>query len=284
MVVAVLALPSIDAIAKFLSTTDPAGQVAWTRFLIQAILIAPFVLGSADRERSIQVAAQALRGVLIVTTTVLMFTAVKYMPMADAIAIFFVELLVVALLSAMFLGERVGWRRIAAALVGFLGALLVVRPSYELFGLTAVLPLFVAFCFAFYMVLTRRLAQSQPVSVLHFNVGVAVFVFLGAMLVIGHIVEIPIFQPVWPTFFEWSLLALAGLIATAGHLMIVMAFRHLEASALAPFQHLEIVAATGFGLWLFGDFPDSITWLGISIIVGSGLYIFHCERLRARNQ
>ena len=284
MVVAVLFLPSIDAIAKFLSATVPAGQVACARFVFQTVFIAPFVLGKVRREGPIQMAVQALRGVLMATTTVLIFAAIKHMPIADAMAIFFVEPLIVMLLSAIFLGEWIGWRRIVAALVGFFGALLVVQPSYALVGLTAILPLAAAFCFAFYMVLTRRLAQSQPATVLLFNAGMAGSVFMSGMLVVGYLVEIPVFQPVWPTPFEWALLALAGLIATVGHLMIVMAFRHLEASVLAPFQYLEIVAATGFGLWLFSDFPDAITWAGITVVVGSGLYIFYLERRRARNR
>ena len=282
MVIAVLILPAIDAIAKLLSATIPAGQVAWARFIFQAAIMAPFVAAGYRRMPVANLGIQALRGILIATTTVFIFAAVKLMPIADAIAIFFVEPLIVALLSAIFLGERIGWRRILAAIVGFAGALIVVRPSYDLFGVTALLPLGAALCFAIYIVLTRRLAQSQDPVVLQFNSGLSGLVFMSLALVIGHALEIPVFTPVWPTPWEWSLLALSGAIATAGHFMITLAIRHVEAGVLAPIQYLEIVGATGYGLWLFGDFPDSVTWVGIAIIVGSGLYIFHRERVRGR--
>ena len=282
MVIAVLILPAIDAIAKLLSATVPAGQVAWARFVFQVLILAPFVARAFRRAPVTHLWFQALRGVLIATTTVLIFAAVKLMPIADAIAIFFVEPLIVTLLSAIFLGERIGWRRIVAAIVGFAGAMIVVRPSYDLFGLTAIMPLGAALCFAIYIVLTRRLAQTQEPVILQFNAGLSGLVFMSLALLIGHVMEFQVLMPVWPTRWEWSLLALSGVIATAGHFMITMAIRKLEAGVLAPFQYLEIVGATGYGLWLFGDFPDQITWIGIAIIVGSGLYIFHRERVRSR--
>lgn len=282
MVIAVLILPAIDAIAKLLSATVPAGQVAWARFVFQVAIMAPFVMAAYRRAPVANLGVQALRGVLIATTTVLIFAAVKVMPIADVIAIFFVEPLIVTLLSAIFLGERIGWRRVLAAVVGFAGALVVVRPSYDLFGLTAILPLGAALCFAVYIVLTRRLARNQDPVVMQFNSGLSGLLFMSAALVIGHAFEIPVFEPVWPTAWEWGLLALSGAIATAGHFMMAVAFRHVEAGVLAPFQYLEIVGATAYGLWLFGDFPDGITWVGIAIIVGSGLYIFHRERVRGR--
>ena len=282
MVIAMLMLPSIDAIAKLLSTSIPAGQISWARFIFQSALMAPFVAAGLRRRRPSQLGIQALRGILIATTTVLIFAAVKVMPIADAIAIFFVEPLIATLLSALFLGERIGWRRVLGAIVGFAGALIVVRPSYALFGLTALLPLGAALCFAVYIVLTRRLAQNQDLAVMQFTSGFSGLVFMSIALVIGHFLEIPVIQPVWPSAWAWSLLALSGVIATIGHLLMTMAFRHAEAGVLAPLQYLEIVGATAYGLWLFGDFPDGVTWIGIAIIVGSGLYIFHRERVRGR--
>lgn len=282
MVFAMLTLPAIDAIAKLLSETIAAGQISWARFIFQCAFLAPFVAAGLRRRKITRLCIQALRGVLIASTTVFIFAAVKVMPIADAIAIFFVEPLIVALLSAMFLGERIGWRRVSAAIVGFAGAMIVVRPSYELFGLTAVLPLGAALCFAVYIVLTRRLAQREDPVVMQFTAGLSGLVFMSAALAIGHVAEIPVFRPVWPSAWEWSLLALSGLIATVGHLCVAMALKHTEAGVLAPFQYLEIVGATVFGLWLFGDFPDGVTWIGIAVIVGSGLYIIHRERVRGR--
>lgn len=275
-----LTLPAIDAIAKYLSATIPAGQVAWARFVIQVAIMLPFVM-TAYRPRPLRNHwVHAVRGMLIAVTTVLVFAAVKVMPIADAIAIFFVEPLIVTALSAVFLGERIGWRRVTAVLVGFVGALVVIRPSYESFGATALLPLAGALSFAIYIILTRRLAQDQdPVSMQYVS-GLAGLALMSLGLVLGHYFQLPAFEPAWPTLWEWSLLGFSGVIATGGHYLIVLACRHVEAGVLAPFQYLEIVGATLFGLWLFDDFPDAVTWVGIAIIVASGLYVFHRERVR----
>jgi len=275
-----LSLPAIDAIAKFLSATLPAAQITWARFVVQVALMAPFVMTAYRPVPFKNSAVHVLRGALIATTTVLVFAAVKFMPIADAIAIFFVEPLVVTVFSAIFLGERIGWRRIAAVIVGFAGALIVIRPSYELFGLTAVLPLAAAFTFAIYIVLTRRLVRDQDPVAMQFSAGLSGLVLMSVCLILGHAFHIPVFDPAWPTFAEWMLLGLSGVVATVGHHLIVVACRHLEASALAPFQYLEIVGATVLGLLLFDDFPDALTWVGIVVIVCSGLYVFHREQVR----
>ena len=280
MVIAVLGLPAIDAIAKLLSDTLPAGEVAWARFFFQCLLLAPFVVRGRRRRRPHHLVIHSLRGVFLAATTVFIFAALKWMPIADAIAIFFLEPLIVTLLSVLFLNERIGWRRVLASVVGFAGSLIVIRPSYDMFGVVAVLPLAAAVCFAIYLVLTRYWAHrgDDPVM-MQFHSGLAGLLFLSAALLVGSLAEIPVFNPVWPTALEWSLLALSGMIATVGHLMIVMACRNAEAAMLAPFQYLEIVSATAFGFWLFADFPDEVTWLGILIIVGSGLYTFRRKRL-----
>ncbi len=281
MAVAALCIPSIDAIAKLLSASIPAGQVAWTRFLVQCLLLAPFIITVTRRNRPRHLLLQCLRGFLLAVTTVLIFEAVKWMPLADVIALFFVEPLLVALLSVIFLGEQIGWRRILAAIAGFCGALIIVRPSYGLFGLVSLLPLGAALCFAAYLILTRLLAlRGEDPVLMQWLAGISGLVFMSFFLLAGTVTEIPLADPVWPNFYEWSLLILSGVIATVGHLMIVFAFRHAEAAVLAPFQYLEILGATALGFWLFGDFPDLLTWLGGSIVVGSGLYTYYRERRR----
>ena len=279
---AALYLPSIDAIAKLLSDAVPAGQVAWIRFLVQFCLLLPFSLYAWRRFRVRSPLIHILRGVLLSTTTVLIFAAVKWMPIADTIAIFFLEPLFVTLLSAAVLGERIGWRRPLAAIAGFAGALLVIRPSFGLFGSVALLPLCAAFSFACYIVLTRYQARrgESPVT-MQLVAGLSGLACMSAAIVAGLVIDIPVFALVRPTAEEWGLLILSGIIATAGHLMITMACRHLEAATVAPIQYLEIVGATAFGYWLFADFPDAVTWVGILIIVGAGLYTFHRERLRS---
>lgn len=284
MVAAMLLLPAIDALAKVLAATVPVGLIVWSRFAFQTALLAPAALRRRDTSQRGLWRVHAARGTLLAATTLLFFAAVRVLPLADAISIFFVEPLILTLLSAILLGESIGWRRLSAVVVGFLGALIIVRPSYAIFGVNALLPLAAAFSFALYLILTRRIATREHPTTMQFHAGFYGFVVMSSGLAAGWAFEIAALTPVWPTPREGLLLALVGVAATIGHQMVVHAFRRAEAGILAPFQYLEIVGATTYGYILFGDFPDPITWLGIAIIIGSGIYVFHRERALARSQ
>ena len=113
---------------------------------------------------------------------------------------------------------------------------------------------------------------------MQFNSGLSGFLFMSIVLALGYLLEFPTLKVIMPSHDQWMLLLLLGLIATVGHFMIAFAIKYIEASALAPFQYLEIVAATFYGLWLFDDFPDALAWLGIFIIVSSGFYTLSREK------
>ncbi|MGI9426408.1 MAG: DMT family transporter [Hyphomicrobiaceae bacterium] len=278
MICAMLLLPGIDAIAKLLAGVISAGQIAWTRFFFQVILLAPMVVWRRNLTFDRMLWAHAARGVLIAVATLMFFTALKVMPLADAIAIFFVQPFVVTLLAAIFLGEAFGWRRMLAIAFGFAGALLIIKPSYDAFGTTALLPIGTALSFACYVVLTRWLTRSEPASKMQFLAGVFGLLTMTVALTFGQLNDIANLTPVWPSVYAWGLLALLGAIATVGHILVVMAFDRAPVAVLAPFQYLEIISATMLGLIIFGDFPDALTWLGIAIIVSSGLFVFYRER------
>ncbi len=282
MIGAMLWLPTIDALAKTLSTTVPSGQIAWSRFLFQTLFLLPFLLLGRQPFRRPRYLVHAARGGLIALATLLFFSALKTMPLAETIAIFFVEPLILTLLSVVFLKEPIGWRRLSAVSVGFIGALIVIRPSYENFGYSAILPLGAALAFASYLLLTRNLAQKEGAVPLQLVTGVFGGLIMSVALFAGSLAEIDVLDPVWPTAFEWLLLAGVGVVATTGHLLVVHAFRRAQAAILAPFQYLEIISATFLGLVIFGDFPDLTTWFGVSVIVGSGIYVFYRERKVAR--
>jgi S-adenosylmethionine uptake transporter len=279
MVPAMFMLPGIDAIAKFLSDSVPAGQVSWARFAFQTLAMLPFVLHSRGLRWPRHFWLQALRGCAIAMTTLIFFAALRFLPLADAIAIFFVEPLLLTLFSAVFLGERVGWRRMAAVLAGLLGAMIVVRPSFAIFGLTALLPLAAATSFAVYLLLTRWLSQREESAHMQFYAGVSGCIVLSLALLVGQSLHIGVLDPVTPTLAQWGWLAVLGAIATCGHWLVVIAFKRAQAVVLAPLQYLEIISATLLGWLLFDDFPDSVAWLGIAIIIGSGLYVAHRERI-----
>jgi len=278
MVLGMLLLPGIDAVAKILSGSISAGQIAWARFFFQVLLLAPFVLWRGKLTLDAKIWAHAARGCLLATATVFFFAALKEMPLADAIAIFFVQPFIVTLLAALLLGEAFGWRRMLAIAVGFGGALLIIKPSYEVFGLTALLPIGTAVSFALYVVLTRWQVQSTSALEMQFLAGCFGLVFMSGALLLGDVRDISVLTPSWPNVPEWGLLALLGVIATTGHVLVVLAFRLAPVAILAPFQYLEIVSAATLGFFLFGDLPDVTTWAGIAIIVGSGLFVFYREQ------
>lgn len=283
MVIGTLLIPGIDALAKGLTVAMAAGQIAWSRFLLQSLILAPVVLYSGAALPRQHYAAHAMRGVLIASATLLFFASLETLPIADAIAIFFVEPLILTLLSALLLRERVGWRRICAVLVGFIGAIVIIQPGFSKFGYAVILPLAAALLYAFYFVLTRKLAQSTDPDVIQLTAGLSGMLTLSIALIVGYFAGIRVLDMVWPSPLQWLMLVGLGVISTAGHLLFVHALKRAPAVVLAPFQYLEIISATLLGLIFFGDFPSPTTWLGIAIIVGAGLYVFQRERQRAKS-
>lgn len=287
MVAAMLIVPMMDVLAKMLSTSHDMAPVSivWIRFAGQAVLLAlviPLVLGWSglwSRYKRINLA----RGMLVGGAVSLFFVAIKYLPLADAIAIFFVEPLVLMLLSSIFLGETVGWRRNVAAAIGFGGALMIIQPSYAVFGAKALLPLGTAILFSFYLLLSRKLGQKEHPLTMQFWAGIGGVFICSIFLVVGEALGMGDFSVTLPqTMTAVQLLAGVILIATGAHLLIVIAFSRAPASILAPFQYLEIVTMTVAGYFFFGEFPDLLKWCGIALIVGSGLYIFLRERSMER--
>lgn len=290
MVGAMLILPMMDGIAKLLSTQYDVspGQITLGRFVVQAALLGPIILVFFGARALIPkyVWVNLARGAMMACAVLMFFVTLRYMPIADAIAVFFVEPFILTILSIFLLGEKVGWRRIAAVIVGFGGALLIVQPSYELFGPVSLLPLGTALLFALYLITTRKFAADDDPLAMQLVSGIGGAVTLLAIGLIGNHFSIEdIATPGLPEFgVRWLLIFTIGALAAIGHLVVVYAFRLASASILAPFQYVEIVGATVLGYWLFGDFPDALKWVGIFIIIGSGLYIFFRERQDAGPQ
>jgi drug/metabolite transporter (DMT)-like permease len=204
------------------------------------------------------------------------------MPIPNAIAIFFVEPLILTLMSAAILGEKLGWRRLAAVTAGLVGAMIVIRPNWAAFGPAAVYPLITAVCFASFLLITRVMSQRGGRVALQFWIGVSAMGSLAVATAIGHPLGAPALVLSWPGQREFLLLACMGLLAAISHQMIANAFARAEAGALAPLQYLEIISAVLIGWFVFGDFPDRLTWAGTAIIIGAGTYVFYRERQLAR--
>lgn len=284
MIAFAVVAPGIDVFAKLATETLPPAEVAGVRFFVQFGALLPVMIwrrsfaGMTWRRTGIHV----MRGLLVAVATICFITAISKMPIADAISIFFVEPMILTILGGLLLGEKVGWRRYVASLVGFAGALIVVRPSFEELGWVALLPIGTAFTFTFYLLLTRYQAQREDPFAMQGFAGLFAGLAIALVLWISDGSGSTIFDPQWPDLRGWLLVGGVGVIATISHLFLVFAFSKAPASVLAPLQYLEIVAATIFGFLVFGDFPDALKWVGIAIIVGSGLFIFWRERLAAR--
>ena len=277
MIAAMLMLPGIDAIAKWLSGSVSSGQVTWSRFFFQIILMSPLLLKTRGPWFTPALALHAARGSLIAFATLFFFSGLAYLPLADAIAIFFIEPLLVTLLSALFFKEAIHWRRISAISFGFVGALIIIRPTFSEVGFAALYPVAAAFCFSFYIVLTRKLVRHEDPIRLQFFAGIFGCMVMSIALAYGTTQGVAILTAAWPTTNHWLLLGALGLIATVCHLLVVYAYRLASIGILAPFQYVEIIGATILGLIIFDEFPDSVTWIGVAIIVCSGMYVFHRE-------
>ncbi|WEX76372.1 DMT family transporter [Sinorhizobium numidicum] len=280
MVISVLISPLIDIFAKLAIATVPSAEITAVRFLLQVVFILPVVLV----RRTLfdltwrKTALHALRGGLLVLTMLSFITALKVMEVADAIAIFLIEPIILTILGSIFLKETIGWRRYTACAVGFFGALLVIQPSMQEVGLVALLPIVAAFGLAVFLLVTRMVAQNEDPWSMQFHAGIWGGLFCLVLLSFGEGSGSSVFDPVWPEGRAWFHLLGVGVTATISGVLGVYAYRAAPASVLAPLQYLEIVSATIFGWLVFGDLPDALKWLGISIIIGSGLYIIWRER------
>ena len=287
MAACMLLLPGMDAIAKVLAVHGgmaPA-QVTFYRFLFQFVCCLPLLVMLAGRNafRAKRPGMNLLRGALHAAASLMFFTAVKYMPLADVFAIYFVEPFMLTAMSAFFLGEKVGWRRWSAIVIGFGGALIVIQPSWEIFGWTALLPVACAFQFSLYLFMNRAIGESDSPLVMQTWAGAGGTLFMGVALLAGNAVGHADFVPSLPRDgLELGLLVLLGSMSGFLHLFVVRAFRLASLSLLAPFQYFEIISATVLGYVLFSDFPNPGKWLGIAIIVASGLFIIWREQVRAR--
>ena len=276
--------PVMDAFAKATPDAVPVTQIVAARFTIQAAILLPLalLLGHHQSPGLRDIGLHLARGFALLAATACFFAAVRHMPIASAIAIFFVEPFILTLLGALVLREAVGWRRLAACAVGFSGAMLVIRPSFADLGPVALLPLCTAFLFAIYMLLTRSMSRRMHPIALQAQTALAACLLILPPLVLMDGSGAVLWDPVWPQGFAIVTLLGVGIVATVSHLFITYALRHAPAATIAPLQYLEIVGAVAVGYVAFGDFPDTLTWAGIAIIVASGLYIFARERALGR--
>ncbi|MGF6862381.1 drug/metabolite transporter (DMT)-like permease [Rhodobacteraceae bacterium MBR-64] len=285
--------PLGDGMAKYLGAAIPVFQIVTIRFLAQTLMLMPLMSISGKGGRGWRMTRRVfwltvVRTVLHVSGLGLLYAALQYLPLADAIAIVFVMPFMLLLLGKFVLKEEVGPRRLAACGVGFIGTLLVIQPSFLSVGLIAVLPLLVALSFALFMLVTRLIARDTDAITLQAVSGLTASVVLVPVMLafIGsdHALLAPILAPVEATAFQWLVLLAMGVAGTLGHLLMTSALRFAPAATLAPMQYLEIPFATLFGWLMFQELPNGLSAVGIMITVAAGLYIVARERNLSRGK
>lgn len=274
-----LIAPGMDVFAKLLTANHAPGMVGVMRFATSAAILFTLIpiIGQWSRPRLGHLMGGIFLGLALMTIN----AAFQVMPLADALAIFFVEPLVLTILSALFLRERIGWRRISAVIVGLIGALIVLRPNITAYGVSAAWPLATAVCFACYMITTRVMTLSGNLLSMQFWMSLSAVGGLGLLIVIHPPAAAGLLTPSLPTGHEIWLVAGMGGLGVIAHQILAHGLKRAEASLIAPMQYLEIVSAILFGWWIFYDFPDAMTWVGTAIIVASGVYVLHRERKTA---
>ncbi|HEX9300856.1 MAG TPA: DMT family transporter [Casimicrobiaceae bacterium] len=272
---AVFCFSLLDTCVKFLAQRYPVPLLVWARYGLQAVATVVWLAPTMRMNlvRTPQLGLQLVRGSVLVFSSLCFFSALKFLPLADATAINYLTPVVVILLSVAVLKERMTRSRWAFVGVGFFGMLLIVRPGASILHGAALLGLGAASFYATYQLLTRKLSAEDPRVTLFYPALVGTVLMTIVLPFIDRGAAMP-----WT---HMALVALTGALGTLGHFLFILAFQRAPASALTPFTYMQIVWATLLGWLFFGNFPDGFTLTGIAIIAGSGLMLAWHERRKA---
>ncbi len=263
-------LPIMDGFAKYLSADLPVLQITWARYFFTVVFTFPimFLFFKKNLVWTDKPKLQITRGIILLTANISFFYAISIISLAKALTLAFVAPLIVTAFSPIFLGERVGVRRWSAVIIGFIGSLVVIRPGFVEINLASIAALGTGVMYGFYLIITRKLSTSDNPLLTLLLTGV-----------VGAIIISFVMPFVWvkPNFNQWSIMAAIGIFACLGHFFLILSLKYADASKLAPFSYFEIITNIIIGYYFFSDFPDNWTFLGLFIIVLSGIYISRRE-------
>jgi drug/metabolite transporter (DMT)-like permease len=267
----------LNAISKTLTQHYPVVQVIWARYVFAFIFMMALFLPRSGLAlfRWHNVGSQVVRGLLLFFSSFLYFHGIVYLPLATAASISLTSPLIVTALSARFLGEPVGLRRWIAVCLGFIGAVIVVRPGHANFEWHSLLIVASTLCSAFYQLFSRRYGQTERPDA-----------SATMATIVGTVVALPMLPFEWltPAFgWDWVLFVAIGICAGVGHYFLTIAYSQAPAATVAPFNYAQLIGAAILGYLVFDSIPDFWTWVGAGVIVCSGLYLGHAERLRYRS-
>ncbi len=264
LVLAVACFAVLDTAVKYVGAFVPVLMAVWFRYVFQAVAVTVFMLPVRGRSllRTAHPRFQVLRGCLLLLVSALSFLAVQYMPVGEFTAFVMTTPLVVTLLAALFLKERVSALRWTLVGGGFLGALLVVQPGGDVIGWASLLPLLMVFTYAWFQILTSRMARTEDPMTLHFYTG-----WVGALVATA---AVPLVWQAIPDASTFAVLCLIGLMGTVGHFLLILAFARAPASTLTPYLYAQIAFAMFCGWLVFDHIPGSLELSGIALIVVCG--------------
>jgi len=263
-------LPVMDGFAKYLSADLPVLQITWARYFFTVVFTLPVMFFFYNKQLvwSDKPKLQILRGLILLCANICFFYAISIIPLAKALTLAFVAPLIVTAFSPMLLGEKVGVRRWTAVIIGFVGSLVVIRPGFLEINLASLAALGTGVMYGFYLIITRKLSTSDnPLLTLLLTGLVGLIAVTGVMPFIW----------VNPNISQWSMMAGIGVFACIGHLFLILSLKYADASKLAPLGYTEIIPNVIIGYYFFGNFPDNWTFLGLAIIIISGIYISRRE-------
>ncbi|MFC1665502.1 DMT family transporter [Pseudomonadota bacterium] len=266
MLAAMVFLPIKDGFGKILGATYSPLEIIWAQFFLVYVLLAPYIVWryGARMLWPMPLGQQTVRGIFAVSGIGLFYWAVLLIPLASTTAVYFVAPLIVTALSPFFLGEKVGLRRWVAVIVGFSGVLLIVKPDVSGFNAGYIIALVGGVSIGGFYIWNRKLAGRAPPVVM-----------LAHSVVIGAVLLTFVLPWFWTAPKQEDGLDIFWFIffSLLGQVLLMAAFKYGEASVIAPFQYAAIVSATIFGFFVFAEFPDVWTWVGVAIVTASGIYI-----------
>ncbi|WP_142850221.1 DMT family transporter [Telmatospirillum sp. J64-1] len=276
VVTAVALFSCSDALAKYLNQSLPPVEIAWLRYLAFTLFILPVAFHQGRRVLyPARPSLQLLRGFAMAVAAVFFITGIGYLPLAEASAASFVAPAFVTAFSIPLLGEKVGWRRWVAVLVGLTGVMIVLRPGGESFQMASIFPLLSAVAFALGIVITRKMSGHDGASTTLIWSAVTGLVVMTILVPFSFVV---------PTPAQLGVAAAIGGISALGQFLLIRAYRFAEASVLAPYTYIQLVWAAVLGYLVFDAIPDLWTFIGTGVIIASGLYTAHRERIAAHQR
>ncbi len=279
-----------DAAIKFLSGDYALHQIVLTRSLIGlavlAVIILPFQ-GGLRVLHTQRLPMHMLRGFCVVAANTTFFLGLAVLPLADAMAVFFISPLLITAFSALLLGEHIGPRRQMAVAAGMVGVLIMIRPGAGDFNIALLLPLLAAFAYAMLHVLTRKIGGTESAATMSIYIQVT-FILVSSLvgLGLGHghfagrgpeLFDFLLRPWGWPAASDWPLLVLLGVASAGGGFFISQAYRLSEASLIAPLEYIALPIAVALGIIIFDEWPAPTTWIGMALIIGAGLFVFWRE-------